>query len=513
MKIFQSRKMSSWSSIGATGFILYSFFFFACTDYEAIVDENYEKWVAEQEIGAFSSSNDEQTSRNDFDSLSSANSLSSENMHQSSSESSEASLLFLTDKRDGQRYKVVTIGSQIWMAENLNYDAADSYCYDDDADFCTKNGRLYTWSSAVDSVAEFSTNGKGCGFDKTCSQISPVRGVCPEGWHLPSQDEWETLISVVGKKSLKSTTGWNYLNGKDDFSFSALPAGFRTQNGEYSSDGLYAYFWSSTESYGNYAYSMNLNYGGDGVTLDKQYKYRGYSVRCLQDEGFLVMSSSSHNIQSSSSEDGSKIIEGTFADSRDGRTYKTVVIGAQTWMAENLNFEIDGSSCYNNEVVNCSKYGRLYQWSTAMDSAGVFSSNGKGCGFVTNGFLCNPSYPVRGICPEGWHLPDSDEWSTLIENVGESTAGKALKSAYGWYSEGNGTDDFGFSALPAGFRDGDDALGKYAYFWVSEEFNDSIALRIKLGYNDEKISRSAVSFKYAGFSVRCIKDLDHVGVY
>jgi len=133
---------------------------------------------------------------------------------------------------------------------------------------------------------------------------------------------------------------------------------------------------------------------------------------------------------------------GFMTDSRDGKTYKITVIGTQTWMAENLNYNASNSKCYGDNTGgdsqgNCAKYGRLYNWSTAMN--GATSSN------------TNPSN-VRGVCPSGWHLPSDAEWTTLINFVGgSSTAGTKLKDA-----RGTGTDDYGFSALPngVGYSDG-----------------------------------------------------------
>ena len=226
----------------------------------------------------------------------------------------------LTDSRDGQTYKTVKIGDQVWMAENLNYAYTDvpyrfyneiydetytsdstSWCYGDDPANCAKYGRLYTWAAAMDSVGEWSTNGKGCGYGKTCSVASAgsatlVRGVCPEGWHLPSIDEWETLIVAVdgsiteytssnkaGTK-LKSATGWSSSgNGTDAFGFSALPAGGRYASGIYGSEGSEAIFWSSTEGNSYHAYFMYLRYGDGGAGLGDNNKYDGFSVRCLKD--------------------------------------------------------------------------------------------------------------------------------------------------------------------------------------------------------------------------------------
>lgn len=158
---------------------------------------------------------------------------------------------------------------------------------------------------------------------------------------------------------------------------------------------------------------------------------------------------------------------GELVDDHDGQTYKAVKIGDQWWMAANLNyaytdfplnyndFTSDSTSwCYEDISDNCIKYGRLYTWSAAMDSVGTWSTDGKGCGYYGE---CSPSYPVRGICPEGWHLPSKAERNTLFTAVGEkSTAGKVLKSTSGWNSSGYGLDAFGFSALPAGlsYRNG-----------------------------------------------------------
>ena len=197
----------------------------------------------------------------------------------------------------------MTIGTQTWMAENLNYaytgvpynysgytSDSTSWCYDNDPANCTKYGRLYTWAAAMDSSGTWSTNGKGCGYNKTCSPTYPVRGVCPEGWHLPSTTEFETLFTAVGGKSvgtvLKSTGGWNEYEGitnEDSFGFSALPAGYRGLNGIYYYEGSQAYFWSSSEDGSDYAYNMLLDYYGDNVRLLNTSKSLGFSVRCLKD--------------------------------------------------------------------------------------------------------------------------------------------------------------------------------------------------------------------------------------
>ncbi len=144
----------------------------------------------------------------------------------------------------------------------------------------------------------------------------------------------------------------------------------------------------------------------------------------------------------------SSINYGVFIDWRDGKEYKTIKIGTQVWMAENLNYRTpDGTSrCYptsgntsltDRDNTNCDIYGRLYNWNTAMN--GATSSTA-----VPNG--------VRGVCPAGWHLPSESEYEELNKAVGrEKVAGKKLKTTSGWNNNGNGTDEFGFSALPGGY--------------------------------------------------------------
>ncbi len=204
---------------------------------------------------------------------------------------------------------------------------------------------------------------------------------------------------------------------------------------------------------------------------------------------------------------------GEMTDARDGQIYKTVKIGNQTWMAENLNYayrqktsSLDSSSFCYYSAYYCSKYGRLYLWSAAMDSAALFSTAGKGCG---NNISCNSKKTIRGICPAGWHLPDTTEIRTLINAVGNK-AGTALKSTSGWKNDGNGTDIYGFSAFPAGFRD---YLGNFHYNGESTSFWSSTTGNAKswANYSDEDYTSEYVRnyntiFKDTAISVRCLED-------
>lgn len=209
---------------------------------------------------------------------------------------------------------------------------------------------------------------------------------------------------------------------------------------------------------------------------------------------------------------------GTLVDNRDGQVYKTVKIGCQWWMAENLNYrylqpteELDSSSfCYNDSMDYCAKYGRLYTWSAAMDSAGLFSNSGKGCG---NNTFCNlDSVVVQGVCPEGWHIPVDVEFDILAFAVGKYSpnGGKVLKSASDWGDNGNGSDAFGFSALPAGFVFNGERYDNMFYtarFWSTTECcspMNSAGASLQMDHND--YARLMNSDKFFNFSVRCVKD-------
>ena len=206
---------------------------------------------------------------------------------------------------------------------------------------------------------------------------------------------------------------------------------------------------------------------------------------------------------------------GTFRDDRDGTIYKGVKIGKQTWMAENLNYSgkyTYGGLCYGNVESNCAKYGRLYTWPAAMDSAGYWSTNGVGCTCYDK--VCSPSYPVRGICPKGWHLPDINEWEDLVKEVGGRTmVEKNLKSQVSWEdkadgSSGNGLDTYAFSAIATGFRDNTGEYcdeGVWASFWSSSESDENDAQYLRLDNSDDNYLLTS-HYKEEAFSIRCIRN-------
>lgn len=167
--------------------------------------------------------------------------------------------IIVTDKRDKQEYHAIKIGNYVWMTRNLNYRKGHSWCYDNRQENCERYGRLYDWNTA--------------------------KGICPDGWRLPSVKEWQDLIKETGGlgRRLRSPA-WN---GSDDFEFRALPGGYRFGSGfmgvGYINVGLEGRWWTSTEdSEGNASYIHMGNY--DDVLVHHQVKAQlGHAVRCIRD--------------------------------------------------------------------------------------------------------------------------------------------------------------------------------------------------------------------------------------
>ncbi len=209
---------------------------------------------------------------------------------------------YFCDIRDDKTYKYVTIGSQAWMAENLNYgvmvtsaegqvnDAVvEKYCYDDDVDHCSTDGGLYSWAESMDFLNTCNTN--AC-----ASQISTGhhQGICPAGWHIPKAAEWDALatnlggIAVAGGKMKLNTTGftnWDAVANNDGNSsgFSAFPAGFRYNLGDFDDRGSNVFFWEAIELNASFASFRNLYFGSNYLLAYDDSKLNGFSVRCLRD--------------------------------------------------------------------------------------------------------------------------------------------------------------------------------------------------------------------------------------
>jgi len=170
---------------------------------------------------------------------------------------------------------------------------------------------------------------------------------------------------------------------------------------------------------------------------------------------------------------------GSMTDSRDGTAYKTVTIGKQTWMAQNLDFASDGSMCFENRKDRCDQFGRLYDWDAAKTS-----------------------------CPSGWRLSSDEDWKELEKTLGTAdSAGRLLKTTTGWSTNGNGTDRVGFSAIAAGNSDKTGIFNNLEFaatFWTSSKkfFGDPWHRRLR--FDETSVERETSEKSYL-YSVRCLK--------
>lgn len=454
---------------------------------------------------------------------------------------------------DGYTYSVVEVGRQCWFAENLqttvyangsgisnvtsyyqwgNPVIGGARCdYHNDLANVTTYGRLYNWYAVDDA-----------------------RGLCPTGWHVPTHVEWTELGDYIISQgfagaagtALKSTTGWNNGgNGTDDFGFSALPGGFRSENGPFGDKGLFGFWWSSSLN----GYSSYHRWLGSDEPIFYwwiAHPRQGHSVRCLRDSltpeiqgctnPAYIEYIAAANIDdgscanavvsgctdpayteydaSANSDDGScaSLVDlNCLEPTMDGYDYDVAQVGDQCWFTENLRTTIyadgtailevadggawiglsTGARCdYNNDSANVTTYGRLYNWYSVDDA--------------------------RGLCPEGWHVPTDEEWTQLEDYITlqgfAGTEGMALKSTTGWNFGGNGTDDFGLSAFPGGSRasvdGGFSGAGDNGAWWSSSSNGGDAWCRFLFSdsFIPQVIRGSFPSL--SGFSVRCLRNVD-----
>ncbi|PWJ67406.1 major paralogous domain-containing protein [Fibrobacter sp. UWB15] len=397
---------------------------------------------------------------------------------------------YYTDKRNNHEYRIMKIKRPysysddyyLWFAENLDYvDSTleeNSWCYNDSKDSCEVYGRLYNWEAA--------------------------QKACPEGWKLPSHDEWSDLELSVGYRiepagtKLKTVDLWQnaegILQGTNRFGFYGLPAGRKNIEGGWLPTGKFAYFWTSTSSFTepDIAKGWQLTYESDVLGYGEYYKGHGMSVRCVKSWG-------TSDLHVEGDFDSTYLEEIPMHEGElnyQGQTYKTIEIWGKTYMAENMNYETGNSWCYNNSTDSCKKYGRLYDKETAVK-----------------------------VCPEGWRLMrnavfDNDEGNEgLAETIGSMGKKRALfgytaeetKSVEGWKSE-PGNNLSGLNLMPSGGYDiGSESffdMGYTAYLWLDLSYEDQgikDTVAVGLRYSDESF-RMVENGKNNAYAVRCMKE-------
>ena len=388
----------------------------------------------------------------------------------------------ITDSRDGQKYGVALINGVYWMNENLRFADStkmknlkeNSWCHQDDKD-CSKFGRLYSWSAAMDVEKKYISTGLN-------RNEYNVNGICPDGMRLPTLGDWSNLQIYVemynggegSATSIKSIKTWDEsedVNAPTNrFGFNAKAAGRRNNDGEtFLSTGRIAYFWTTKENDNGTASGVQLSNEVNDIQIGQFYKDHGLSVRCVVD---------------ARNADVSGDLDSTFIDEiphnygslkYEGETYRTIHLAGLEWMADNMNYDVDGSHCYNDDKDYCKEYGRLYTYEAAKE-----------------------------ICPEGWRLPTAKDVSAFSANVGMSSI---LRSRTGWTDKASrGLDYWGFDAKAAGGRDGGDYfdLKSSAYFWLGDDAVNGSSSAWWINYYDNypKVVAKKTTNE---FSVRCVK--------
>ena len=412
----------------------------------------------------------------------------------------------LTDDRDGRTYKAVKIGTQTWMAEDLafKYKSATvrTECASETKE-CGSDSVVYSWSAAMDSIGLFSDEGLYCGDSSKCYHPLQVRGACPVGWHLPNKNEWLTLATATSSKT------WKRLN---EYGFAFKYNVYRQQSSKAN------YYWTSTEEYYSkgktYANSFYFEKEFEGATLrlnGTSWHNDLYAIRCVKD------------VETHKSDYKPTYI----IDERNGEFYRTVKIGTQHWMAQNLNLDYEDRGnfmCTSAKwpilaSFNCTiqekrfVYGFYYSWSAAVDSLGKYSDASKGCGGFTT---CEFNKPIRGVCPKGWHLPDSTEWVKLFDFVQKDNGGEggstSLKSTVYWKNDSlpyKPNDRYHLSIIPSGQYIAKRGLTSFsgsnnARFWTANQHSPYSGIYVL--FDDPKDPKFSFMEKGDLLSVRCVED-------
>ncbi len=497
----------------------------------------------------------------------------------------------LVDERDGRTYQTVVIEDRCWMAENINIGnianeendmsndgVIQKYCYNNSPLTCNTYGGLYQWEEAM-----------------AYSITEGAQGICMEGWHIPTNDEYSAFVEFLGGSNVAGgkmkEAGEEYwyspnTGATNSSGFTGLPASFRALQGYVEIRGYGANFWSSSQEELMMPWNRSLYYNSAAVTSSSVSASYGFSVRCIHNENtfinlppttpsnpfpqngadnqptqltlswdcsdpendpltfdvyfgineeeldifttitdpyvemvisspvmyWKIVAKDDHGNSTESPIWYFSTIENsffscgdTYTDERDGQNYHTVQIDDQCWMKENLNIgqmiltpanpsnnETIEKYCYDNEIENCDEYGGLYMWNEMMN--------------YTSDEI------TQGICPDGWHIPTTDEWATLTNYLGGlEVAGGKLKEigmAHWQYPNTGGTNTSGFTGLPAG----NIAFGNFtslylnALFWSSSQSFGGNAWTRGLVFQNAAVAPAPLNKENYGISVRCIKD-------
>lgn len=428
------------------------------------------------------------------------------------------------------------------MAQNINYyqnsdktGTVDS-SFQAGIDWCGFAGRFYKWNAAM--LLDSCSSAKACP-----DSIENRQGVCPNGWHIPTTKEFQELFDYIGITD--SVSFLSTLTARIDekpFNWGSEAFSSSIYNhiifSSYNTTGFslipsHQYYYLSITNSNIRTFADLLTADGNEIEFDKEKpleirKYSPsffytayYNIRCIQDVDKMGPPPPPITYPASTYSGPYE----TLVDDRDGQTYKAVKIGEDTWMAENLNYESANSKCYANKEENCQKFGRLYQWYEAVGKT-YEDCRGGSAQYHTDWNKCqNLEAPIQGICPSGWHMPDTFEIQALIKTIYDDTSlyvndlSRFMRSPSDWnVTTDFGTDKFGFAAVPGGSKQqygpytGLNAIAKY---WSMNGALAPAALVISYGSltcSNANLFLSALSEHYYGGmeSVRCVKDKEEI---
>lgn len=437
---------------------------------------------------------------------------------------------------EGNTYGTVKIGQQCWMTENMRaayyadgvaipmaiiYNGVNANT--DTVFNLATYGRLYNWSAATRGAT-----------------TEASQGVCPDGWHVPSMQEYQTLANAYSVTSLRSMNYWLRNPGNNASGFDMRPGGlFNGENGRCENLGGEAYFFTSTVQSGT---PVHLKASCDcwDLMYTPSISASAFSVRCVKDE---------ESETPATSVDGQPCPGTPTVTDHEGNVYNTVQIGNQCWTKENMRCTTSpstgttileypaNSSSYTGKKAyyvdgnanNTATYGLLYNWCAAVDTFNVqygeTSTNTTGSNAPSVTFAGNR----RGVCPQGWHVPSDAEWTQLTNYVSSQdiyccnnnsvNISKALAGTTGWNSNSTAicavdntpadNNATGFSALPASeyWRGDYSTLGDIAGFWAAtQDSNTSDFAHFRYLLSGRADVGNSTDVKPTGCSVRCLKD-------
>jgi len=431
-----------------------------------------------------------------------------------------------TDSRDGEKYKVFIVGDHYWFYENLNYQTEKGSFTVPGDDNGSEYGRLYTWEAAMSACPP----GTHLPSDKEWEEYLFVQGDINPSYNGPGPTDGPGYRSVDGNFK-KTTAEWTgYWTSTTTSPYTALSQIYlssyignegglieknrqialsvrcvsnsksKTSSIEYPfepydpgpSDSAVAVSlktqlkWTCSDpNEDKLIYDIYLGTSKETKLIKKDYELNTYEVDSLKPNtlyfwNVLARDEKGHQTSSKIWRFNTAYSFSEYTDSRDRKIYKTIKIGNQVWMAENLKYDAPGNNdwCYDNKSKNCKEYGKLYTWETAQN-----------------------------VCPDGWHLPSKEEWEILIEPFGDNPdeflTAEGLR--YKKDSDLRAKNIYGFSALLPGFRSTNKeyyGIGTRSYFWTSTGYDDGTAYKYCIRVSQNYDSNN----KNMGFSVRCIKD-------